>query len=768
MNRNCLPEFSDLYELLYKDEEVLQIPDLSSFNSVIKLAPLSIWIHLNIRIGSSHSQDNSSTLTSSLSTSHSVNNKSQSNSLKTYVIPEIIRSHFTLLQERMTHQQFQDFGLSICMNAYSTDTTLFTVAFNSLLERIGKNSLAGVNQQQLITNQIGVGSPNSNSNLNSIFTNHQPLSFEMITSFTLHVRIHIAQYLTVLLTQKNQIIKTLNLNIPASIVETFARLLIFDPDNFIKILTQNVWQVLITTNFNSLPMPALTNNQPISNTIQTTFLYQQVNLIIELICFRLKHLSFTHRATFLFLLNSLFNSNSQLSSSNPNQTSRPDQMNFIRHPQIYINVQSTMLKLLSSFSGSDFYELLNSIYASSKHAPKYFINPDSEEINKAIVILIARAIHLTSSDLFPLENKEKDDALRSLLREIMKTTPIYFHSYAIDSFPKVIQDFFIKEQSQTNKETYHVDSSNKNYKLVLKKKVEDDYKRFLDCRHETQAQAIFQNNPISAHTLLCILFNLLQDESAKPNMSTYLSFILYYLNGSENKKIIQSLRTLCDYLIIESTNQTNIVIENHVAQIIRMINIYNVFTYDRFLFIMTFRSYDLNDYQLALKILHILLIKNQDFQTKYNDFVNLWDKNCSENDEWNPNFYSQYIRSYPEKFFYEGIKEQVNAQSSDHLINTYYSNMFMRCVPILDFLNNRYIELNYQSYESDSLMDSLNNLYKFHNNPISFVYNSLIYYNSKFETQNSNLNSANNSKKKRLFQILISKLNILITLIRNF
>ena len=255
----------------------------------------------------------------------------------------------------------------------------------------------------------------------------------MITSFTLHVRIHIAQYLTYLLTQKTQIIKTLNLNIPASIVETFARLLIFDPDNFIKVLTQNVWQVLITTNFNSLPMPALSSSQPISNTIQTTFLYQQVNLIIELICFRLKHLSFTHRTTFLFLLNTLFTTaNTQLNSSTGNSAtsssnsagSRVDQMNFIRHPQIYINVQSTMLKLLSSFSGSDFYELLNSIYASSKHAPKYFINPDSEEINKAIVILIARAIHLTSSDLFPLENKEKDDALRGLLREIMKTTPI--------------------------------------------------------------------------------------------------------------------------------------------------------------------------------------------------------------------------------------------------------------------------------------------------------------------------------------------------------
>lgn len=223
-------------------------------------------------------------------------------------------------------------------------------------------------------------------------------------------------------------------------------------------LTQNVWQVLITTNFQSLPMPAplAGASQPMSNTVQTTFLYQQVNLIVELVCFRLKHLSFTHRTTFLVLLNGLFTAVNPATGTGGSGASgrpgveslansgtgvRPDQMNFIRHPQIYINVQSAMLKLLASFSGSDFYELLNSIYASSKHAPKYFVNPDSEEINKAIVMLIARAIHLTSADLSPLENKEKDDALRSLLRDIMKSTPVYFHAYVLETFPKVSSHF---------------------------------------------------------------------------------------------------------------------------------------------------------------------------------------------------------------------------------------------------------------------------------------------------------------------------------------
>lgn len=81
-----------------------------------------------------------------------------------------------------------------------------------------------------------------------------------------------------------------------------------------------------------------------------------------------------------------------------------------------------------------------------------------------------------------MDNKDKEDILRTLLRDIIQKTPIYFHDYALEHFPKVIQEFFLKEQQQTRPETFRVeyaDSSNKQYKIALKKKVDEDYKRFL-------------------------------------------------------------------------------------------------------------------------------------------------------------------------------------------------------------------------------------------------------------------------------------------------
>jgi hypothetical protein len=105
-NKNFISEFSDLYEILYKDDEILANPDLNSQTSVVALAPLSIWIHLNIKMLASQNQEG--VAASALSPA------AKSKSL---ITPEIIKNHASLLQECMTTQRFNDFGLSICMNA---------------------------------------------------------------------------------------------------------------------------------------------------------------------------------------------------------------------------------------------------------------------------------------------------------------------------------------------------------------------------------------------------------------------------------------------------------------------------------------------------------------------------------------------------------------------------------------------------------------------------------------------------------------------------
>ncbi len=397
-NRNYIYELVDLFELLYStDEDCLPAPSLSSFECVVKLTPIFVWIFLNSKLSS---QADSSSL------SASGQNKLLSSLTKTLIKPELLRNHLSLLHDCIQNQRFNDYGFSVCVNAYCTETNVFNNLFNYLLDKIGKSNL----------NQSAPALVDFVSNLPNVFTTHQALSFDTISSLAVFARVNIITYLTYLLTQKTNISKALTLNIPAAIVETFARFMIYDPDNSIKFFSQNVWQFLIAANLNHLALPInLGQQQQQVQLVQMQFLYQQMNMLIELIGFRLKHLSFTHKTTFLLNLNNLFTNVAQassLSTSGPAQgqqqaqqsqsqqaqstQQRTDSINFTKHPQIYLNAHCAMLKLLSSFNGSDYYEFLNSITASSKHAPKYFLNPESEEINKAIVMLIARAVHLTS------------------------------------------------------------------------------------------------------------------------------------------------------------------------------------------------------------------------------------------------------------------------------------------------------------------------------------------------------------------------------------
>jgi hypothetical protein len=104
-------------------------------------------------------------------------------------------------------------------------------------------------------------------------------------------------------------------------------------------LTENLWGVLILGQTSNLPpVASFQQQQQLSaNFIQSSFLYQQLNLLIELIIFRFKHLSFTHRTTFLFLLNSLYSQQPQQPIQQATQ--QPQQLStitYIKHPQIYI------------------------------------------------------------------------------------------------------------------------------------------------------------------------------------------------------------------------------------------------------------------------------------------------------------------------------------------------------------------------------------------------------------------------------------------------
>lgn len=117
--------------------------------------------------------------------------------------------------------------------------------FQVILEQIGKSFLQ---KQQLSQNQMSIppgGSPNAITS--SLYTNHQPLSIEFISSLTRISRSQLVNYLLTVIIQRvpssRSESKVLSFNIPSSIVETFARLVIVDSENFMKHLTRKLRKI---------------------------------------------------------------------------------------------------------------------------------------------------------------------------------------------------------------------------------------------------------------------------------------------------------------------------------------------------------------------------------------------------------------------------------------------------------------------------------------------------------------------------------------------
>jgi hypothetical protein len=85
----------DIYDLFYKDDEPITNPDLNSFSSIAKLAPLSLWIYFN-----------------------------KKPDVKSFICPDVLRNHVDLIEDVIENQNYQDrngqinnYTLSICLNA---------------------------------------------------------------------------------------------------------------------------------------------------------------------------------------------------------------------------------------------------------------------------------------------------------------------------------------------------------------------------------------------------------------------------------------------------------------------------------------------------------------------------------------------------------------------------------------------------------------------------------------------------------------------------
>ncbi|MGH0139877.1 UNVERIFIED_CONTAM: hypothetical protein FKN15_076414 [Acipenser sinensis] len=163
------------------------------------------------------------------------------------------------------------------------------------------------------------------------------------------------------------------------------------------------------------------------------------------------------------------------------------------------------------------------------------------------------------------------------------------------------------------------------------------------------------------------------------------------------------------------------------------------------------RSHEGNEAQVCYFIIQLLLLKPNDFRNRVSDFVKEnFPEHWMQND-WHTK-HMNYHKKYPEKLYFEGLAEQVSPplQIEPQYLPIYFGNVCLRFLPVFDIVIHRFLELLPVSKSLETLLDHLGGLYKFHDRPVTYLYNTLHYY-EKHLRDRTNL-------KRKLVHAIISSL----------
>lgn len=372
----------------------------------------------------------------------------------------------------------------------------------------------------------------------------------------------------------------------------------------------------------------------------------------------------------------------------------------ITQTQLHLCFESTALRLLTGLGSAEFQFQLSRFLTEPKNLASIVSN-DSEELNRVLVLTLSRSMVITGMENEAIGNGNLS-YLMDLLQVIMKNTPHNWSSHTKQIFPKVLSDFYANHSVQVED------------KQQVKKSIEEEYRNWLSMTNENDTITYFSQTS----TFLCILFKIITDQGEP---SSICFKILERINA---RNFSSNLRKLCDHLLYEVT------VSKQITKLVDTINDmvwkYNIVTIDRLVLCLALRTQEPNQQDMPTAqvfVIQLLLIKTSQFRDRVLKFV---EKNSPE--YWKLSNYNEkhvaFHKEFPEKF--------VPFVPEEHY-STFFGNVCLRFLPVLDIVIHRYLEMSIDavSQSLESVLKTLGLLYKFHDRPITYLYNTLFYYEPK-------------------------------------
>uniref|UniRef100_A0A673KK54 Mediator of RNA polymerase II transcription subunit 23 n=1 Tax=Sinocyclocheilus rhinocerous TaxID=307959 RepID=A0A673KK54_9TELE len=549
-----------------------------------------------------------------------------------------------------------DYKIALLCNAYSTNSECFTLPMGVLVETIYGNG------------SMRITLPGTNCMASGSVT---PLPMNLLDSLTVHAKMSLIHSIA------TRVIKLAHaktsLALAPALVETYSRLLVYMEieslgiKGFISQLLPNVFK---------------------------SHAWGILHTLLEMFSYRMHHIQPHYRVQLLSHLHSL----AAVPQTNQNQ--------------LHLCVESTALRLITALGSSEvqpqFTRFLND--------PKTVLSAESEELNRALILTLARATHVT--DFFTGSDSIQGTWCKDILQTIMNSA---------------IKFAFFKQNNVPQESRFN-----------LKKNVEEEYRKWKSMTVENDIITHFSMQG-SPPLFLCLLWKMLLET----DHINQIGFRVLERIGA--RALVAHVRTFADFLVYEFSTSAGGQQLNKCIEILNdMVWKYNIVTLDRLILCLAMRSHEGNEAQVCYFIIQLLLLKPNDFRNRVSDFVK---ENAPEHwlqSDWHTK-HMTYHKKYPEKLYFEGLAEQVNPPIQLHLqyLPIYFGNVCLRFLPVFDIVIHRFLELLPVSKSLETLLDHLGGLYKFHDRPVTYLYNTLHYYER-------HLRDRTNLKRKLVHAIMSS------------
>ena len=495
-----------------------------------------------------------------------------------------------------------------------------------------------------------------------------PLSMTLLDALTIHVKMSLLHNIGQHISKQAHAKSTIAL--APALVETYARLLVYTETESIGI------KQFITT-----LLPVVFKSQ----------IWGILHALLEMFTHRIHHSPPQYRVQLLSTIHHM-----------------AVPLNTMSHmTQLHLCMESVALRLITGLGNSEVLPSLMRFF--STDSKPNVISAESEELNRVLVLTMSRALHVTGCE----STGETARWCMDFLKAVMTHTPHTWASHTLQCFPPIVADFYKKFGSAR-------DTSS------LKKVVEEEYRKWKSMSNENDIIAHFSLQHNQSTLFLCLLFKMVLECDRVPAEAYKV------LERVGPRQLMAHVRTLCDFLVLEFSNTSLGVLSKCVDTMNAIIWQYNIVPIDRLMLCLALRTQEgSSEAQVCLLIIQLLLLKRSEFRNRVQEF-------CSENspEHWKQsNWYERHMafhRKYPEKFAPESLLAGQGSLSSPHqTLPIYFTNVCLRFLPVLDIIIHRFLEVVQIHKSLDNILEQLGMLYKFHDRPITYLYNTLHYYEEK-------------------------------------